>query len=214
MPAETWIFDLDNTLYPADCELFAQIDARMGRFIGELLALDAGAARSLQKTYYRQDGTTLRGLMRHHGVDPQSFLDFVHDIDLSPLDAVPSLRAALAALPGRRYVFTNGSRAHAERVLDRLGIGDMFAGLFDIAAADYVPKPNGEAYDRLLERFAIAPLGAVFVEDSMANLAPAAERGMTTVWLRGADRAGAAADYVDHVTDDLGHWLRTAADGG
>ena len=214
MPAETWIFDLDNTLYPADCELFGQIDVRMGRYIGELLALDAGAARRLQKTYYRQHGTTLHGLMRHHGVDPQSFLDFVHDIDLSPLDALPSLRSALAALPGRRYVFTNGSRAHAERVLERLGIADMFAGLFDIAAAGYVPKPNGEAYDRLLERFAIAPLRAVFVEDSMANLAPAAERGMTTVWLRGANRAGAVAEYVDQVTDDLADWLRTASDGG
>ena len=214
MPAETWIFDLDNTLYPADCELFAQIDARMGRFIGELLALDASAARTLQKTYYHQHGTTLRGLMRHHGVDPQSFLDFVHDIDLSPLDAVPSLRAALAALPGRRYVFTNGSRAHAERVLDRLGIADVFAGLFDIAAADYVPKPDGEAYDRLLARFAIAPASAVFIEDSMTNLAPAAERGMTTVWVRGAGRAGEAAKYVDHVTDDLAHWLRAAGDGG
>ena len=208
-PTETWIFDLDNTLYPAECELFAQGDSRMGAYISAKLALDATAARALQKTYYRQHGTTLRGLMDNHGVEPQDYLDYVHDIDLSPLDAVPSLASALAALPGRRYVFTNGSRQHALQVLERLGLAALFAGIFDIVAADYVPKPDTVTYDRFLAEFDIDPATSVFVEDSVANLAPAAALGMRTVWLcqREAPGARSGPDYVDHVIDDLGQWL-------
>ncbi len=208
-PTETWIFDLDNTLYPADCELFAQVDSRMGAYISAKLALDATAARALQKTYYREHGTTLRGLMDNHGVEPQDYLDYVHDIDLTPLDAVPSLAAALAALPGRRYVFTNGSRRHAQQVLERLGLAALFAGIFDIIAADYVPKPDALTYDRFIAEFDIDPATAVFVEDSVANLAPAAALGMRTVWLcqREAPGSQAGPDYVDHVIDDLGQWL-------
>ncbi|MDP6953352.1 MAG: pyrimidine 5'-nucleotidase [Alphaproteobacteria bacterium] len=208
-PTDTWIFDLDNTLYPAECELFAQVDSRMGAYISALLALDATAARALQKTYYRQHGTTLRGLMDNHGVEPEDYLDYVHDIDLSPLDAVPSLAAALAALPGRRYVFTNGSRKHALQVLERLGLAPLFAGIFDIIAADYVPKPQALTYDRFIAEFDIDPTTAVFVEDSVANLAPAAALGMRTVWLcqREAPGSETGPDYVDHVIDDLGQWL-------
>lgn len=215
-PTETWIFDLDNTLYPAECELFAQVDSRMGAYISAKLALDATAARALQKTYYRQHGTTLRGLMDNHGVEPEDYLDYVHDIDLSPLDALPSLAAALAALPGRRYVFTNGSRQHALQVIERLGLGSLFAGIFDIVAADYVPKPDTVTYDRFLAEFDIDPATAVFVEDSVANLAPAAALGMRTVWLcqREAPGAKAGPDYVDHVIDDLGQWLEAERLGG
>jgi putative hydrolase of the HAD superfamily len=214
-PTDTWIFDLDNTLYPADCELFAQVDSRMGAYISALLALDATAARKLQKTYYREHGTTLRGLMDNHGVAPEDYLDYVHDIDLSPLDVVPSLAASLAALPGRRYVFTNGSRQHALQVLERMGLAALFAGVFDIIAADYVPKPEAPTYDRFVAHFDIDSATAVFVEDSVANLAPAAALGMRTVWLR---RRGAAAtdapDYVDHVIDDIAQWLEAEGGGG
>ena len=151
--------------------------------------------------------------MLEHRVEPEDYLAFVHDIDLSPIAPAPALGRALAALPGCRYVFTNGSRAHAERVLERLGIADLFERVFDIAAADYVPKPQPQAYDRLIEAFAIEVRAAALFEDSLANLAPAAERGMVTVWVRhrradlvpGAD--GEVPAHVDHVTDDLPAWL-------
>jgi putative hydrolase of the HAD superfamily len=205
----SWIFDLDNTLYPAECELFTQIDLRMGEYISAVLGVDKAAARRLQKSYYHQHGTTLRGLMLQHRVEPEDYLAFVHDIDLSPISRAPALGRALAALPGARYVFTNGPAAHVERVLTRLGIAELFDGVFDIAAADYVPKPHPEAYDRLIEAFAFDARAATLFEDSLANLAPAAERGMVTVWVRrrradlvaGAD--GEVPAHVDHVTDDL-----------
>ncbi len=208
VPTETWIFDLDNTLYPADCELFAQVDSRMSAYISAVLAVDATTARALQKTYYREHGTTLRGLMDNHSVEPEDYLDYVHDIDLSPLDAVVSLEGGLVALPGERYVFTNGSRKHALQVLQRLGLANLFAGVFDITAAGYVPKPDALPYERFLGHFDIDPVSTVFVEDSVANLAPAAALGMRTVWLRRhRDDATDAPDFVDHVIDDLAQWL-------
>jgi putative hydrolase of the HAD superfamily len=205
-----WVFDLDNTLYPAACRLFDQVDRRMGEYIAEELDLDYETARRLQKRYFYEDGTTLRGLMRHHGTDPTSFLDYVHEIDLTAVAVDPLLDAALGRLPGRKLVFTNGSSAHADRVLGKLGIARHFEAVVDIVASDYVPKPEPSAYDRLVERFAIEPARAVMVEDIAANLEPAHRLGMTTVWLRHAeDWAHKPADhaFVDHVIDDLPAWL-------
>ena len=140
---EAWVFDLDNTLYPADCNLFAQIDRRMGEFIAEELGLSLEAAQALRKTYYYEHGTTLAGLMRLHGIWPDAFLDYVHDIDLSAVAASPELAAAIDALPGRKFVFTNGSRKHAEAVAARLGVLGRFDDIFDIHALEYIhPKPT------------------------------------------------------------------------
>ena len=138
----TWIFDLDNTLYPSECNLFAQVDQRMGQFIAELLGVSYEEAKRVQKDYYYRYGTTLAGLMREHKLPPERFLDFVHDIDLAPVCEAPELGAALARLPGRKFIFTNGSRAHAERVAEKLGVLHHFDELFDIVAGDYVPKPS------------------------------------------------------------------------
>lgn len=207
---EAWLFDLDNTLYPADSSIFDQIDRRMGGYIQHLLALDAEAAKALQKRYFRDHGTTLRGLMDNHGADPVAYLDYVHRIDLSGLRPDPALDRGLAALPGRKLIFTNASQQHAERVLARLGIGRHFEAVFDIACADYRPKPAPEAYRQLIEAHRLAPERTVFVEDSARNLAPAAALGMTTVWVRSATRwagDGQSAPYVDHVVEDLGAWL-------
>ena len=209
-----WIFDLDNTLYPARCRLFDQVDRRIGLFIEERLGLDAGAARALQKEYFRQHGTTLSGLMTHHGVEPEVFLDFVHEIDVTPVEPSPALDSALARLPGRKFIFTNGSRAHAARVTERLGVSRHFEGVFDIADAGYVPKPDPATYDRLLNRYAIAPARAAMIEDLPRNLRPAAALGMTTVLvLTGEEWAGidAAGDHIHHVTDDLVSWLAAQA---
>src|SRR4051794_29216660 len=146
---DTWIFDLDNTLYPASCNLFDQIHRRMGEFIAGLLDVDLDEAKRLQKTYFREHGTTLRGLMTVHNIDPRDFLDHVHQIDLAPVPPDAALAAALAALPGRKLVFTNGTVKHAENILAHLGIEGHFAGTFDIEACAYVPKPDPAGYDAL-----------------------------------------------------------------
>ncbi|MQA67442.1 MAG: pyrimidine 5'-nucleotidase [Alphaproteobacteria bacterium] len=211
---DTWVFDLDNTLYPATCDLFHQIDRRMGEYIAGMLGLDATAARKIQKDYFRTYGTTLRGLMVNHGVDPRAYLDFVHDIDLAVMDPAPLLDAALAGIEGRKVIFTNASRAHAEAVIRRLGIDRHFDAIFDIHDALYVPKPEEETYDRFIAAHGIVPAGTVLFEDTAANLAPAHARGMATVLIRpgedGVDNDD-AAPHVHHVADDLAAFLRSLA---
>ncbi|MCG8443121.1 MAG: pyrimidine 5'-nucleotidase [Caulobacterales bacterium] len=217
-----WVFDLDNTLYPSECDLFAQIDQRMTAFVAEALGVDAAEARAVQKRYYAEHGTTLNGLMRLHGVEPDDYLDYVHDIDLTPVEACANLRARIDALPGRKIVFTNGSRAHAERVVDKRGLAGLFDAVFDIAEAGFEPKPFRAAYDRLVERFAIAPERAAMFEDLPRNLEVAHAMGFTTVLVRTtkdwshepieARPAGPDADH-DHVhfaTDDLAAFLGRA----
>jgi putative hydrolase of the HAD superfamily len=209
--AETWVFDLDNTLYPASSNLFAQVDVRIRDFIAALLGLPEDEAYRLQKQLFREHGTTLRGLMTRHGVDPGEFMDFVHDIDVTPIDPSPDLDAALARLPGRKVIFTNASANHARRVTERLGVTRHFDAVFDIEDAGYVPKPHGQPYARLIERHRIEPRTAVMVEDIARNLHPAAALGFTTVWVRtelawAAD--GAEEDHVHHVAEDLADWLR------
>jgi len=207
---DVWIFDLDNTLYPASCNLFVQVEALIGQFIQDFLKIDADEAKRLQKEYYRAHGTTLKGLMDHHGVEPAKFLDFVHAIDVTPVPPSPELDAALAGLPGRKLIFTNGSVAHAENVMNRLGVAHHFEGVFDIVAAEYRPKPDPETYHALLRRHAIDPRGATLFEDLPQNLVPAHALGMTTIlvktdaeWAQG----GIDGDHIHHVTDDLVAWL-------
>lgn len=210
LEAEAWVFDLDNTLYPASSNLFAQVDRKMTRFIAEFLELGFDDAYRLQKTYFRRHGTTLRGLMNEHGMAPEGFLDFVHDIDLNPVSPDPLLDAALSRLPGRKIVFTNGPASHAERVLERLAVGRHFEAVFDIADADYVPKPQPEAYEALVRKHRLEPPSTVMVEDLVRNLEPAAALGMITVWVRWPERGDPAppADAaVHHVVDALAPWL-------
>ena len=207
---ETWVFDLDNTIYPARHNLFDQVDVRIGAFIAGLLDLDAGAARRIQKQYFRDHGTTLNGLMLHHDVDPHEFLGFVHDIDVACIPPNPELDRNLERLPGRKLIFTNGSTGHAENVLGRLGVAGRFDGIFAITDADFVPKPEAAPYATLIERFSIDPASAVMVEDIARNLEPAAALGMTTVWVRTESAwgiEGAEKDYVHHIIDDVADWL-------
>lgn len=212
---DTWIFDLDNTLYPARCRLFDQVDRLIGRFIERELGLDQVAARSLQKRYFREHGTTLAGLMRHHAVDPHAFLDFVHRIDVTPVEPSPALDRAIGRLPGRKLIYTNGSVAHADRVMRRLGVHGHFEAVFDIVAGAFTPKPEAESYRRLIERHAIDPSRAVLIEDLPKNLVPAAALGMTTV-LVATDCEWAAehaqGDHVHHRTEDLTAWIEAVAD--
>lgn len=203
---ETWVFDLDNTLYPARSNLFTQVAARMTEFIMDRFTLDHEPAKALQRDMFRRHGTTLRGLMSEHGMNPGPFLDYVHDIDVSPIDPSPELDALLDRLPGRKVVFTNGSVPHAERVMRQLGVDRHFDLVFDIVASDYVPKPDPRPYDQLIAVSGMDPRRAVMIEDMAKNLAPAAERGMATVWLRSEHEwamAGAEQDHVHHVAEDL-----------
>ena len=205
-----WLFDMDNTLYPASANLFGQIDQRMETFVANELGLSRDEARLVQKRYFHEHGTTLRGLMISHGVDPHGFLDFVHDIDMSVLDPNPCLDAALARLPGRCIVFTNGDKAYAERVLAAIGILDRFDAIHDIIAMDFHPKPDPASYARLCDRHDIDPAAAFFADDMAHNLRPAHALGMVTAWVNnGSERGdhGYAPDFIDHELADMTSWL-------
>lgn len=207
---DCWIFDLDNSLYPASAELFPLIDVRMGRFIQQLLGCDPIEARRVQKHYFEIHGTTLAGLMAENGVDPNDFLAFVHDIDLARISADPVVTDAIGRLPGRKFVFTNGDGAYAARVLDKLGLAGLFDGVHDIHAMDYVPKPDPRPYARMCERFDIDPRRALFAEDMARNLAPAKALGMTTVWIDNGSELGshgADPEFIDFHVADIGAWL-------
>jgi len=205
-----WIFDLDNTLYPAGSGLFALIDARMGAFVQQLLGCDAEEAHRVQKALFVSHGTTLSGLMETHDIDPRAFLDYVHDIALDAITGDPALKTAIERLPGRKLIFTNGSDGHAARVLAKLGLGDCFEGVHDIHACGYVPKPDARAYASLCDRFGILPEESLFADDMPRNLAPAKAIGMTTLWIdNGSEDAGIGPcdSFIDHRTADLGEWL-------
>jgi putative hydrolase of the HAD superfamily len=207
---ESWIFDLDNSLYPASVNLFGLIDVRMGEYIQRLLGCDAEEARRVQKGYFHEHGTTLAGLMAAHGVDPHEFLDYVHDIDLARIAADPDVVRSIDRLPGRKFVFTNGDESYAARVLEKLGLANAFDGMHDIHAMGYVPKPNPAAYAAMCERHRIDPARAVMVEDMARNLEPAKQLGMTTVWIdNGSEQANYGADpaFIDYRVADIGEWL-------
>lgn len=194
-----WIFDLDNTLYPAECNLFAQVDRRMSEYIAKALGVPQPYARHLQKSYYRQFGTTLSGLMKVHKMQPEPFLDFVHDIDLGVLCEMPDLRAAIARLPGRRLIFTNGSRKHAEGVATKLGLIDLFEDICDITACGYVPKPSAAAFEGMVSRHGFAARDAAMFEDMPQNLEVPHALGMATVLVR--------STYMDHpIQEKMKKW--------
>jgi len=210
---ETWVFDLDNTLYPHHLNLWQQVDDRIRAFIADYLKVPPEEAFRIQKDYYKRYGTTMRGLMTEHGLDPDDFLDFVHRIDHSPLEPNPALGAALAKLPGRKLILTNGTRKHAEAVMARLAVREHFEDVFDIVAAALEPKPAVETYRRFLALHAVDPTRAAMFEDLARNLEAPHALGMTTVLVipqaegeivrEAWELEGRDAGHVDHVTDDL-----------
>lgn len=207
---DSWIFDLDNTLYPASADLFALIDLRMGEYIAELLDCETAHARTVQKSYFMEHGTTLSGLMRHHGVDPHHFLDYVHDIELDRLRHDAELADLIDALPGRKLVFTNGDVPYAQRVLERLGLEHCFEQIHDIHAIAYRPKPDRHGYELLRDQHGIDLARAAFFEDMARNLKPAKALGMTTIWLNNGSESGhvgAEPDFIDHEIAQLAPFL-------
>ena len=213
---ETWIFDLDNTLYPSHARLWPQVDERITLFLAEMMGLDGMSARALQKYYYTRYGTTLTGLMDEHAISAEDFLAFAHDIDLSLLDPDPELGRAIEVLPGRKLILTNGSRQHAENVAGKLGIRDHFEEIFDIVAADFVPKPEAQTYEKFLRVHDVDPSRAAMFEDLAKNLVVPHAMGMRTILVlprtpdpfREADeQAAVEAPYIDHSTTDLTGFL-------
>jgi putative hydrolase of the HAD superfamily len=209
---ETWLFDLDNTLYPAECEFMSLIEGRMTEFVARETGLPKPEALALQKKYLHEHGTTLAGLMALHGVDPHAFIDEVHDVSMDRLIPDPQLRAGLQRLPGRRVVFTNGGARHAERLLDRLEIADLIEGVFSIETANFLPKPHADTYAAVVLAHGLTAATTAFFEDSERNLAPAATLGMTTV-LVGAKAKTSTAPFVQHRTVELPPFLLTALVG-
>jgi putative hydrolase of the HAD superfamily len=212
--AKTWVFDLDNTLYPAADNLFVKVGERIRDYIVDFLGIDLEAAHDLQKRYFHEYGTSLRGLMLRHEMDPGPYLEFVHDIDLSEIDPDPDLNDALGALEGRKIIFTNADRSHAERVMNRLGIQRQFDAIFDIMDANYIPKPDPGPYGTVIKRYGLIPSESVMVDDIARNLGPAAAHGMTTVWLRNETdwgQTGADDGHVHHVAGNLTDWLCSVA---
>lgn len=221
---ETWVFDLDNTLYPPHADLWPKIDHRITAYLSNLFGLDGLSARALQKHYYKRYGTTLNGLMIEHpeAVDSAAFLDFVHDIDRTTLMVDHALAAAIDRLPGRRLVFTNGSRGHAEKTMLALGIAHLFDDVFDIVSSGFKPKPQRSTYDKFLADHGVDPARAVMFEDIAVNLETAKDVGMGTVLVVPRPGSGdhrepweitaQAPGYVDHVTDDLASFLSSIRD--
>jgi len=210
---ETWVFDLDNTLYPHHLNLWHQVDQRIRDYVADYLKIAREDAFRLQKDYYKRYGTTMRGMMAEHGMSPDAFLDYVHQIDHSPLTPNPALGAALERLPGRKLILTNGTRKHADNVMRRLEIHHHFEDVFDIVAAELEPKPRPQTYDRFLARHGVDPRKAAMFEDLARNLAVPHELGMITVLVvpektrevfrEGWELEGREAAHVDHVTDSL-----------
>jgi putative hydrolase of the HAD superfamily len=220
--ADAWIFDLDNTLYPRSSNLYRQVDQRIRLYVRKLLNVDEAEAERIQKSFYKTHGTTLRGLMLTRNVDVDEFLTFVHDIDHSVVKPDPALGDAILRLPGKKYIFTNGSRMHAEKVAERLGFPKHFEDIFDIVDANLVPKPERETYDRFVKRFGVRPERAAMFEDLTRNLVVPKAVGMTTVLVvpHGTrevfhgewEYEGRDDDHVDFVTDDLARFVGQVAD--
>lgn len=216
---DTWVFDLDNTLYPHHL-LWEQVNDRIRSYVAEFLKVTKDEAFKVQKDYYKRYGTTMRGLMTEHGLDPDAYLDYVHEIDHSPLQPNPALGAAIEKLPGRKLILTNGTTKHANAVLRRLEIDHHFEDVFDIVAAALDPKPLQITYDRFLAKHGVDASKAAMFEDLARNLEVPHALGMTTVLIvpegqrdvfrETWEMEGRDERHVDHVTDDLPGFLRQA----
>lgn len=205
---ETWVFDLDNTLYPPSADLFGQMDTRFANYVTRLTGLDRDSALALCKAYWTEYGSTLLGLMDHHDVDPHEFLADVHDIDISHLNEDTALVRAISALPGRKIVFTNGSQFHAERVLKARGLRPEFDAVHGTEHADFQAKPLHMAFDKIFAKDGVVTRHAAMFEDEARNLAVPHRLGMRTVHVHPIQET---AEFIHHHTDDLTDFLSQLA---
>ena len=206
-----WLFDLDNTLYSGDTKVFDQVDKKMSFFISKKLNVSLEEAKKIQKSYFQEYNTTLNGMIKNHKIDAEEFLEFVHDVDLSFLKKDLDLQNVLTSLIGKKYIFTNGSKAHASNVTKKIGIENLFDGVFDIVDSDFIPKPSIEPYKKIIQKYGIDPEYCIFIEDIARNLKPAYDLGMKTVWIKN-DEPWAAKfsneNFINYKTDNLSDFLR------
>ena len=210
-----WIFDLDNTLYSGDTKVFDQVDKKMSKFISEKLNVSVDEAKKIQKNYFHEYNTTLNGMIKNHKINANEFLEFVHDVDLDFLKANKPLEQEITNLNGKKFIFTNGSKAHAANVTKRIGIENLFDGVFDIVESDFIPKPSIEPYKKIIEKFKIEPQYSIFIEDIARNLKPAHELGMKTVWIKNDEPWAAKfsdSDFINYKTDNLAKFLKEIND--
>jgi putative hydrolase of the HAD superfamily len=206
-----WIFDLDNTLYSGDTKVFDQVDKKMSKFISEKIKVSIEEAKVIQKNYFHEYNTTLNGMIKNHKIDADEFLEFVHDVDLNFLKADKPLEREISNLEGKKFIFTNGSKAHVSNVTKRIGIEKLFDGVFDIVESDFIPKPSIEPYKKIIEKFKIEPQYSIFIEDIARNLKPAYELGMKTVWIKNDEPWAAKfsdSDFINYKTDNLAKFLK------
>ena len=209
---DTWVFDLDNTLYSADSGIFQQVSELMGKFVSKHLNIDIKEAKKIQRKYYKKHGTTLRGMMDNHGVDPDTFLNEVHQLDYSIVEPNYKLNEELSKIKGKKIIYTNANQKHTDEVLMRLELTNMFDNVFDIKMANYIPKPDIEPYKKLIETYNINPQRTIMFDDIARNLVPASKIGFTTVWINVglenfSDDVARSKKYLDHQTKDLSNWL-------
>jgi len=209
---DTWIFDLDNTLYSADSGIFQQVGELMSKFVSNHLNIDMKEAKKIRSKYYRQHGTTLRGMMDNHGVDPEIFLKEVHKLDYSIVTPNHKLNEELAKLKGRKIIYTNANQQHANDVLVQLKLTDMFDEIFDIKMANYIPKPEAKPYKKIIEKFYINPSCSAMFDDIAKNLVPAKNVGFTSIWVDAGyenfmDDIKKSKNYLDYKTKDLSSFL-------
>ncbi len=206
-----WIFDLDNTLYSGQTKVFDQVDKKMSSFISKKLEISIKEAKKIQKDYFRKYNTTLSGMIKHHNIDANEFLEFVHDVNLDFLGKNPELEKEIANISGKKIIFTNGSKAHAENVTKKIGINKLFDGVFDIVEANFIPKPSIEAYKKLIQKYKIEPQYCIFIEDIARNLKPAHELGMKTVWIKNKEPWAAEfseENFINYRTENLTEFLK------
>ena len=206
-----WLFDLDNTLYSGNTKVFDQVDKKMSLFISKKLNVSTEEAKKIQKNYFHEYNTTLNGMIKNHEINAEEFLEFVHDVDLNFLKEDLDLRKELANLTGKKYIFTNGSKAHASNVTKRIGIENLFDGVFDIVDSDFIPKPSIEPYKKIIQKYGIDPEYCIFIEDIARNLKPAYELGMKTVWIKNNEPWAAKfsnENFINYKTDNLAEFLR------
>ena len=206
-----WLFDLDNTLYSGKTKVFEQIDKKMSKYISEKLNVDINQARKIQKNYFYQYDTTLRGLVKNHKIDAEEFLDFVHDIDIDFLKKDIDLANKLEKIDGKKIIFTNGSKKHAINITRKLGVDQYFDDIFDIVESDFIPKPSVKPYQKLVKKHKIDPKLCVFVEDIARNLKPAYEMGMKTVWIENEEpwaKKFSDSEFVNYKTNNLSEFLK------
>ena len=206
-----WLFDLDNTLYSGDTKVFDQVDKKMSAFISDKLKINIEEAKKIQKKYFHEYNTTLNGMIKNHKIDANEFLEFVHDVDLSFLKPDKPLKNEISKLTGKKIIFTNGSKAHAKNVTKRIGIDELFDGVFDIVESDFIPKPSIEPYKKIIENYKIEPQYCIFFEDIARNLKPAYELGMKTVWIKNDEPWAAEfsdADFINYKTSNLANFLK------